>query len=279
MRKLLWIGMSLSLLITSCGSKTEKSGSIATESAPVSETYSSSTDNSADSSLYTGAQKVIQQATLRLQVDSLSSARNYLSTILQKYKAYIANENENRQSGNHESTLVIRVPGQFMEALITDISSKAKFIDTKDLSSEDIGMEYMDIEARLKAKLEMENRYLQLLQRTGKISEMLEVEQQLGIVRGEIESMQGKLKYFDNRVAYATLTISLYEVVPINESPGLTFFSRAAYSFSNGLQLIQEMVLLAINIWPLFLIVGIAFTILLVQKKKKVALHYTGDSK
>ncbi len=279
MRKLLWIGMSLALLITSCGSKTEKSNGPATESAAVSAIQTGSTDEGPGTALPPGEQKIIQQGTLRLQVDSLSSARNYLSTVLQKYKAYIANENENRQSGNHESTLVIRVPGQYMDALIKDISSKAKFIDTKDLSSEDIGMEYMDIEARLKAKLEMEKRYLQLLQRTGKISEMLEVEQQLGIVRGEIESMQGKLKYFDNRVAYATLTISLYEVVPINESPGLTFLSRAAYSFSNGLQLIQEVVLLAINIWPLFLIVGIVFTILLMQKKKKVALHYTGDSK
>ncbi|MBL0098108.1 MAG: DUF4349 domain-containing protein [Bacteroidetes bacterium] len=274
MRKLLWIGMSLALLITSCGSKTEKSNGPATESAAVSAIQTGSTDEGPGTALPPGEQKIIQQGTLRLQVDSLSSARNYLSTVLQKYKAYIANENENRQSGNHESTLVIRVPGQFMEALITDISSKAKFIDTKDLSSEDIGMEYMDIEARLKAKLEMEKRYLQLLQRTGKISEMLEVEQQLGIVRGEIESMQGKLKYFDNRVAYATLTISLYEVVPINESPGLTFLSRAAYSFSNGLQLIQEVVLLAINIWPLFLIVGIVFTILLVQKEKgRITLH------
>lgn len=279
MRKLLWIGMSLALLITSCGSKTEKSNGPATESAAVSAIQIASNYDSSDTSLPSGDQKIIQQGALRLQVDSLSSARNYLSTILQKYKGYIANENENRQSGNHESTLVIRVPGQYMDALIKDISSKAKFIEAKDLGSEDIGMEYMDIEARLKAKLEMEKRYLQLLQRTGKISEMLEVEQQLGIVRGEIESMQGKLKYFDNRVAYATLTISLYEVVPINESPGLTFFSRVAYSFSNGLQLIQEVVLLAINIWPLFLIVGIVFTILLMQKKKKVALHYTGNSK
>ena len=155
MRKLLWIGMSLALLITSCGSKTEKSNGPATESAAVSAIQIASNYDSSDTSLPSGDQKIIQQGTLRLQVDSLSSARNYLSTVLQKYKAYIANENENRQSGNHESTLVIRVPGQYMDALIKDISSKAQFIEAKDLGSEDIGMEYMDIEARLKAKLEM----------------------------------------------------------------------------------------------------------------------------
>jgi len=268
MRKLLWIGLSLLLLITSCGSKNEKSNSTENAPAVAAAVNMEFADAGSGSSPQPNGQKLIRQGTLRLQVDSISTVRTYLTGILQKHKAYIASENENRFSGNHENTIVIRVPGEQLEALVNEISGKAKFIDTKELSSEDVGMEYMDIQARVKAKLEMEKRYLQLLQRAGKVSEMLEVENQLGSVRGEIESMEGRLKYFDNKVSYATLTLSLYEVLAVKASPGLGFFTRAAQSFQTGFDLVREGILIGISFWPLILLLGIVITIIRLNKPK-----------
>jgi hypothetical protein len=47
--------------------------------------------------------------------------------------------------------------------------------------------------------------------KTGKVSDLLQVEKELARVREEIEQMQGELKYWDAQVQLATVTISLAE--------------------------------------------------------------------
>jgi hypothetical protein len=58
----------------------------------------------------------------------------------------------------------------------------------------------------------MEQRLIDMLKtKTGKVSDLLQVEKELGRVREEIEKMQGELKYWDSQVQFATVTISLAE--------------------------------------------------------------------
>ncbi len=59
------------------------------------------------------------------------------------------------------------------------ISVKAlKHFDRKEISAEDVTEEYVDVEARLKAKRLLEKRYLELLNKATKVSEMLEIERE-----------------------------------------------------------------------------------------------------
>src|SRR6266480_1405850 len=58
----------------------------------------------------------------------------------------------------------------------------------------------------------MEQRLIDMLKtKTGKVSDLLQVEKELARVREEIEKMQGELKYWDSQVQFATVTISLAE--------------------------------------------------------------------
>src|SRR5437773_3861872 len=58
----------------------------------------------------------------------------------------------------------------------------------------------------------MEQRLIDMLNtKAGKVSDLLQVEKELGRVREEIEKMQGELKYWDSQVQFATVTISLVE--------------------------------------------------------------------
>src|SRR5436305_3634612 len=58
----------------------------------------------------------------------------------------------------------------------------------------------------------MEQRLIDILKtKTGKVSDLLQVEKELGRVREDIEKMQGELKYWDSQVQFATVTISLAE--------------------------------------------------------------------
>ena len=66
--------------------------------------------------------------------------------------------------------------------------------------------------ARLKTARETEERFRAILQqRTGKISDVLEVEQSIARVRGEIESMEAEQKTLEHRVDFASVEIQLAE--------------------------------------------------------------------
>ncbi len=80
------------------------------------------------------------------------------------------------------------------------------------LGTEDVTKAYLDTDARLKNARVMEQRLIDMLKnKTGKVSDLLEVEKELGRVREEIEKMQGELKYWDSQVQFATVTIQLAE--------------------------------------------------------------------
>jgi hypothetical protein len=80
------------------------------------------------------------------------------------------------------------------------------------LGTEDVTKAYFDTDARLKNARVMEQRLIEMLKaKTGKVSDLLQVEKELGRVREEIEKMQGELKYWDAQVQFATVTISLAE--------------------------------------------------------------------
>src|SRR5207237_4842460 len=80
------------------------------------------------------------------------------------------------------------------------------------LGTEDVTKAYFDTDARLKNTHVMEQRLIDMLKtKTGKVSDLLQVEKELGRVREEIEKMQGELKYWDSQVQFATVTISLAE--------------------------------------------------------------------
>jgi hypothetical protein len=80
------------------------------------------------------------------------------------------------------------------------------------LGTEDVTKAYFDTDARLKNARVMEQRLIDMLNtKTGKVSDLLQVEKELSRVREEIEKMQGELKYWDSQVQFATVTISLAE--------------------------------------------------------------------
>jgi hypothetical protein len=83
----------------------------------------------------------------------------------------------------------------------------------------------------------MEERLLEMLQKkTGKVSDLLEVEKELGRVREQIEQMQGDLKYYDALVQYATVTITLAEK-DLNEPAAFLLKETANLSlFSNDVE-------------------------------------------
>jgi hypothetical protein len=93
----------------------------------------------------------------------------------------------------------------------------------------------------------MESRYLELLKKAKTVNEMLDIERYITEVRTDIESMEGKLKYMQDRISLSTLEVTYYEKIDVDYG----FGSRFAGSLNNGWQNLLVVIVGLANIWPL----------------------------
>jgi hypothetical protein len=74
----------------------------------------------------------------------------------------------------------------------------------------------------------LEQRLIELLAtRTGKLKDVLDVEQSLAQVREEIERYEGRLRYLRAHTAMSTLTVYVHEPVPVVGTAGTSVMGEA----------------------------------------------------
>lgn len=116
------------------------------------------------------------------------------------------------------------------------------------------------------------NRYNQLLEKAGKVDDILAIDENIRILQEEIESQEGRLKFLDDQITYSTLEINLFCEKAVNIPTVLkdTFIKRFVESLNNGWNTLVNFVLWCIMQWPWYiLIIVVIITIKLYLKKRK----------
>ena len=159
------------------------------------------------------SQKIIREAHLRYKSDDIKLTYNQIITAAKKYQATVQNDAEGKDHESVFRNITLRIPSAKFDSFISDISKGVEYFDRKEISAQDVTREFIDLEARLKAKKTLEARYLELLKKASKISELLEIEKQLSAIREEIEAQEGQLRYMQHRVSLSTVNIEVYKPV------------------------------------------------------------------
>lgn len=206
-------------------------------------------------------QKIIKEGNLRFETNDLTVTYTQIQNAVKSYNATIQNDIEGKDYQSVFRRIIIRVPSENFDVFIQSISKGVVYFDNKEITSQDVTAEYIDIDARLKAKKVLENRYLELLKKATKVSEMLEIEKQLSNIREEIEAKEGQLNYMQNRVTFSTITVEFY--IPIAEQSGVTasYGMKIWTAIKSGFNSISTLFINLLSIWPfiIFLIAIIYF--------------------
>ena len=156
--------------------------------------------------------KLIRNAIVELEILSFDNAVQKITAVANEEHGYIATtDSEKQANGKRRGQVVVKVLPENLDRFLQKIRSLGE-LKKQTLGTEDVTKAYFDTDARLKNAHVMEQRLIDMLKtKTGKVSDLLQVEKELGRVREEIEKMQGELKYWDSQVQFATVTISLAE--------------------------------------------------------------------
>ncbi len=156
--------------------------------------------------------KLIRNASVELEIVSFDDALQRINVFAKEERGYVATtESQKQANGKLRGEVIVKVMPENLDRFLQKIRGLGE-LKNQTLGSEDVTKAYFDTDARLKNARVMEQRLIDMLKtKTGKVSDLLQVEKELARVREEIEKMQGELKYWDSQVQFATVTISLAE--------------------------------------------------------------------
>jgi hypothetical protein len=216
-------------------------------------------------------QKIIKEGNLRFETNDLAATYSQIQNAVKSQNATIQNDTEGKDYDAVFRKLIIRVPSKNFDLFLKEISKGVTYFDNKEISSQDVTAEFIDIEARLKAKKNLENRYLELLKKANKVSEMLEIEGQLSAVREEIETKEGQLNYMQNRVSFSTITVKFYKPIAGESGATVSYGMKIWNAIVSGFNSISSWFINLVSIWPFIIIViTIVFFVRKKIKSKKI---------
>jgi hypothetical protein len=217
-------------------------------------------------------QKLIKNGSISFETRNLKDTKAFLQKTVSAYKGYISNEQIQDYKINPTEIITVRVPNAGFDKLINDIGSQVGEFDSKQISIEDVTAEFIDIEARLKNKKQLEGKYQELLARANNMADILKIEKEISIIREDIESTEGRLRYLSNQVGFSTLTITYYEH---KATAGFHFGGKMGDALADGGMGFLWFTIGLTRLWPLWFIAALVWYIIYkaVKRSRKRKLN------
>ena len=211
--------------------------------------------------------KIIKTAEISIHVEDFKKARAGLGSLLKKYNAYVADESEQNYDYQVSSDLVIRVKAQNFDSLLNGMNGLAVHVDSKHIKLSDVTEEFIDVTARLKNKKQVEQQYLEILKKARTIDEILKVSEYLRVIREEIESKEGRLKYLKSQVSLSTIYLNMTQSVESKDYPG--FGQKFVKAVKGGWDGILIFILGLVYMWPFILVITFIIWLIIRYRKKR----------
>jgi Domain of unknown function (DUF4349) len=171
---------------------------------------------------------IIRTATASVEVDSLERAVAQVKELAARLGGYVANsEIEVGKSRQRQGDLEIKVPAIRFEEVLSGLTPIGR-LESVNVEAQDVGEEFVDVTARMDNAKRLEQRLIDLLAtRTGKLKDVLDVEQSLARVREEIERHEGRIRYLKAHTAMSTLSVTVHEPFPVVGTAGKSVMGEA----------------------------------------------------
>ncbi|HEY0158406.1 MAG TPA: DUF4349 domain-containing protein [Thermoanaerobaculia bacterium] len=198
------------LLVSSCGAKERSVTPAATDAAQESQALKVANRTDAAPS---APRMIVRSAEMRVIVGDTSKAVTEATRAVEAVGGYVAGSHIWREGELLRARITLRVPSDKLTVALAQIRATAKRVENETISSEDVSAEYVDLGARVRNLEATEEELRQLLvvarQNSRKATDVLEVHQQLTLIRGEIEQAKGRMRYLSETAAMSSIALDI----------------------------------------------------------------------
>jgi hypothetical protein len=204
--------------------------------------------------------KILRTVNTRFQTEDLNATMAYIEQLTKQHSGFISNMNYTNSYRELTNRMQVSIPAGNLDGFLEGLKSQSIYTDYTRINAQDVTEEFYDISTRLKTKKEVRDRYVEILRnRAQTVKDILNAEEKIRVIQEEIESIEGRLKFLNNRAAMSQVHLDVYQKIPFVKQPNrykTSFFSKIKLSFGNGWELIQNLLIGLVAIWPLIIILG-----------------------
>ena len=280
----------LALAVAACGAGSDESGEFATTdqffaaepdsaeferaaSAPLAKVGDPGQPGPAGSPGQSGAEpierKIVTNVDMNVRVDDVNEAMDEVTRLVETTGGFVVSVTRSEDEFESYAFMSFRVPSNNLEVTLSRVRDLSERVERENRSSQDVTTEFVDVEARLGNLRAAEQQLMVLFERSGKVSDVLEVQRELTNVRGEIESLQGRLNYLSQTTATSLVSVWFHpttDPAPIADpgwSPSETVRSATRGLASFGRWLVDVVITVAIfsPVWVPIVVIILALVL------------------
>lgn len=264
--KLLAAGMAAMLLFVGCGSG---GGASVSSSASV-ETGEAAMDTLAANGLETGTvdpetmenagRKIIYTAYAAMETETFDETSASVRQMVEDAGGYISSSSArgSRTDGTRSVDYTCKIPAGNYAGFIDGLSGAGNLYRLTE-STDDVTLQYVDLDARLSSLQNQLDRLEELAAEASDIETLLTIETQIGEVQYELESYTAQMRTLENQISYSTVDLTIDEVASVSEGTGFGTRVKAAFggSWDNFVAAVQGIIIALIYLLPGLIVLGV----------------------
>lgn len=217
---------------------------------------------------------IIRNANITLQVNNINRAMDAIMNLANTSGGYVVNSNISQNTGSTSGEISIRVPAEGLNNVLNQLKSLATYVTQEAISGEDITQQYVNLQSQLENLQKSKSQLEKIMLGATKTEDVLKVHQQLTDTQGQIDVLEGQIKYYKESVALSLVNITL------NMSPTIQneyqsqwriaeVFKSSYVDLVNGLRnLTYSLIQFSVYFLPLALLWGcVCFVVYWIGKK------------
>jgi hypothetical protein len=192
--------------------------------------------------------KIIRNADLTIEVESTTEAQHRVTSIAESHGGFVvtseAKQRENIDPSRRtlDIKLVARVPSSRFGVALDEIKKLASNLPAENVTGQDVTEDFIDLEARIKTQKALEVQFLEIMKQARKVEDAMEVQSQIAEVRTQIESLEGRKRFLENRASLSTITVNIQTPKMITVNPS-GFGHTVREAVSDSLELATGMLI------------------------------------
>jgi hypothetical protein len=183
--------------------------------------------------------KIVKTGSVTLEVEDIAETMDEVAEMADELNGYVVSSYKYEYERGVSGHITIRVPFEKFDEAFTRLRQLAIAVPYETTTAEDVTEEYVDLESQLRNLQATEAQYLALLEKAETVEEILKVQKELSNTRGEIEQIEGRMKYLEQTSDTSLIELTLQETKGLAEpwSASASFQSavRGLTTFGRGL--------------------------------------------
>ena len=183
-------------------------------------------------------QKIIWTVDMEVETLEFDSFLSNLEQEVQRFGGYLESSSVSGSSiqytSNRYGTVTVRIPSAQLDAFLDQVG-KIGTVTYTNKSSEDITLDYVDVESRIEALEVEQERLLALLDSAQDLESVIQLESRLSEVRYQLENYRSTQNRYDSLIDYSTVSLSIQEVQRVTTVHDQSVGQRIAAGWSDTL--------------------------------------------